>query len=726
MNESRSGTASTQESGGAITLRQMYTAPFIYGTAPSSVKWSPDNAQLAFLWNSEGGLKRDVYISRPGEPLARLTDAASVGALPVEDDKRTEDEIRNAELMDSGVTEFDWAPDGAWIAFLCRGDLYRVPASGGEAVRLTQSSRGKSALVVSPDGRRIAFQMDSNVWAFDVETGGLHQLTFFGAECVGLRHFVFSPDSQQVAVIVEDTSMYEKVKMPDYTPEKEVSIKELRRGLVGKPLARLRVGFVPSSGGKMSVIPISLPDEKEEKAGTGVCIAVHAIRWTWDSSRLLLAYTSKAYTDLHLCVFTPGSDQPPVEIYQEVQEPWFRHTGLEVSPDSQYVYFGSYRDGWRHVYRLPVAGGETQQMTQGEYDVEWFHIPKRASRIFYTSGRPHPQVLSVFAADLDGRNEVTVSRESGWHEAAISEDGSRAALTFSQVMVPPEVYRLDDLGFTEKAVRLTTSPRPEFAKIVPPKVERFQFVNKSDGAVVHGKLILPHHFNPAKRYPAVLTCVYAGLGKEGFGRYHLLDTYMANELGYVLAGVDLRASAGYGRDFFYGYHKRLGIIDAEECVSCAEYLRTLPYIDGERIGIWGGSYGGFLTLMVMCGHPGVFHTGVSWKPVTDWHNYWDGYTAPRLGRPDEAPDAYQATSPLSYADRLQGNLLLIHGMQDDNVLFQDAVWMVQKFVDAGKHFDLMVYPKDDHGLTLRRESLPDCMERIAAYFEEHMGRGPTD
>ena len=222
-----------------------------------------------------------------------------------------------------------------------------------------------------------------------------------------------------------------------------------------------------------------------------------------------------------------------------------------------------------------------------------------------------------------------------------------------------------------------------------------------------------------------MSCVYAGQGKLSFGRYNILDNFMANEMGYILIGVDLRASMGYGRDFFFGYHKKLGIIDSEELVSCADYLKTQPYIDGERIGIWGGSYGGFLTLMAMCNHPGVFHTGISWKPVTDWRNYWDGYTCPRLTRPEDAPDVYKTTSPVFHADKLDGNLLIIHGMLDDNVLFQDAAWMIQKLVEAGKYFDLMIYPRDNHGLDLRHESLPDCMERIAAYFEEHMGLGPV-
>jgi dipeptidyl-peptidase-4 len=716
---------------GPIGLGDMYRLPVIYGSAPTSAKWSPDNRTLAFLWNEEGDLRRDVYLSRPDGSTAKLTDAAAVAALPVEDDERPAEEVTYADRMDPGVTAFEWAPDGSWIAYLCRGNLFRIPVSGGGPIRLTQSSQTVSNLQVSDNGRYIGFTMGSNVWAYDTEGGSLAQLTFFAREEVSVERYSWSPDTQWVAVIVEDRGMYEKVRMPDYSLEKEVKVKELRRNNVGKPLSKMRVGIVaPALRGKMTRIPLPDPSGGEEKKDSaadeidsGNTIRPQVTSWTWDSSRLLVAVRSSDYKDWRLYAVTPGKEDAPIEICREYAEPWFSHTPLPVSPDSRYAYFLSYRTGWQHIYRVPIAGGEVEPVTQGEFDVTWFQIPKKGTRLLYTANTPDPREQHVFAVDLGGGEPEEVSPDFSWCDVAASEDGSALAFTCSQVMVPPEIYSTTS---GSAPARVTTSPRPDFAKIKMPKVERFSFVNKSDGATVYGKMLLPHDFDPSKKHPVVLTCVYAGLGKLGFGRYQVLDTYMANEMGYILVGIDLRATMGYGRDFFYGYHKKLGIIDAEECVSCAEHLRTLPYVDGDRIGIWGGSYGGFLTLMVMCNPAGrgVFHTGVSWKPVTDWRNYWDSYTAERLGRPKDDPEVYKATSPVFHAGGLEGNLLLVHGMQDDNVLFQDAVWMVQKLVEAGKYFDLMIYPRDDHMLGLRHESLPDCMERIAAYFEQHMGLGP--
>jgi dipeptidyl-peptidase 4 len=470
----------------------------------------------------------------------------------------------------------------------------------------------------------------------------------------------------------------------------------------------------------MARIDIPEGDEKERQAGVDTWYS--EMRWTLDGSQLLVSYAlADTHRDWHLYAVEPGKEDTPAEICSAHLEPWADWQNLTPSPDSKHAYFSGYRNGWRRICRVPVAGGEIEEITGDGLDVTGFFIPKNGERIFYTANAPDPREQQVFTLPLNGGSPTRISPILTNSAVVTSDDGSSVALISSGVMTPPELYVLK----RNNPVKVTSSPLSGFSKITEPKIERFSFKNESDGKTIYGRMMLPHNFDSSKKYPVVLTCVYAGQAKEGFGRYHLLDAYMANEMGYILVSVDFRASIGYGSDFFYGYYKSLGIIDAGECVSCAKYMQSLPYVDGDRIGIWGGSYGGFLVLMCMCSYPGVFHTGVSWKPVTDWRNYWDGYTAVRLDRPEADPDIYKATSPVFHADKLEGNLLVVHGMLDDNVLFQDAVWMIQKLIESGKYFDLMIYPRDDHGLTRRHESLPDCMERFAAYFEEHMGLGPV-
>jgi dipeptidyl-peptidase-4 len=709
------------------SLAEMYTLPYIYGTMPTALQWSPDGSVLAFLWNEEGHLLKDIFcITREGVPR-KITDVSAVATLPVEDDERPADDVAYAETMYSGVSEFAWAPDNSYIAFLCRGDLFTVPAAGGVPERLTTSAMGKSKLKVTRDGRYIMFIMNSNIWAHDCKTGGLNQLTFFSRKDVTVFNYTISPDSQWLGLLVEDHSMFETIRMPDYSPEKEVKVKELKRNNVGKPLSKNRVGIIPVTGGKMARIKILEPGKPEEKkkpdqVDTGNNIRVYGMTWFEDSSAFVIAYSGAKYQEWHLCKAQPGDEGNPVELFTETMTPWHEHTPLGVCPESKHVFFPSYSNGWRHIYRVPVEGGNAEQVTSGEFDVQQFTVPRKGTRLFYSAHAPDPQKNCVYALPLEGGEPKRISPDRDWSYAVPSEDGTRVAMVACQIMVPDEIHICD---VDDTPVNVLSPARPEFSELTKAQVKQFSFTNKSDGVTVHGTMTLPASFDPQKKYPVVMSCVYAGQGKLSFGRYNILDNFMANEMGYILIGVDLRASMGYGREFFFGYHKKLGIIDSEELASCADYLKTLPYIDGNRIGIWGGSYGGFLTLMAMCNHPGVFHTGISWKPVTDWRNYWDSYTCPRLTRPEDAPDIYKATSPVFHAEKLEGNLLIVHGMLDDNVLFQDAAWMIQKLIEAGKYFDLMIYPRDNHGLDLRHESLPDCMERIAAYFEEHMGVGPV-
>jgi dipeptidyl-peptidase 4 len=701
------------------SLRDLYTRPLVYGTSPASLRWADDGTRLAFLWNEGGEPLLDLYVT-DGDKLLRVSDAASVAPLPVEDDERSSEEIAYAAGMATGVSEFDWL--GNDLVYAVKGNLFRVAASGGGGKRMTCSSQGWSGIQAAPDGTRVGFLLGGNLWTYDVTDGRLSQITFFSRELVAVTSFGWSPDSTRFWVVVEDTSMYERVKMPDYSPEKEVKIAELRRNNVGKPLAKIRLGIVSTAGGKIARVKLeSDATAGEGEIDTGAEVCFHGARWTCDGQKLIAAYADKNYVDYRIVTVTPGSEDAPHEIFRKRMEPWADWIAPQCTPDSRFVCFNCYLAGWRRIYRLSIDGGDPVPLTPDGQDAGVFIIPKRGSRIIYTAHHPHPTEQQVFSIPLEGGEPERLTTEGTWSDPVVSHDGQRVAILTAGVMEPAELYWPAPDGLK----RLTHSPISAFQKLRRSRVERIAFTNEEDGATIHAKTIFPADFDPAKKYPVVLSCIYAGQGKEFFGRYQVLDNYMANEMGYIVVGIDLRASAGHGRDFYFGYHKKLGLIDAGECVSCAKYLKTLPYVDAERIGLWGGSYGGFLTLMAMCNHPGVFHTGVSWKPVTDWRNYWDGYTCPRLGRPQDDPEVFRATSPVFHADGLQDNLLIIHGLQDDNVLFQDAAWMIQKLIEAKKYFDLMIYPRDDHGLYLRRESLPDCMERIAAYFEEHMGLGPV-
>jgi len=699
---------------GKFTLEQLYSHPHIWGTEPSQVKWDRGSQQVAFLWNQEGGRFRDLWlVNIPEGKLIRLTRMKDFPPIPLQEDKRTEEEKWDAERLDNGVGYFDWSPKGDELVLTYRGDIFLVKVEKGVAPkRIVQSLEGESRPQFSPDGEVITFIKGGNLWAYAKKEGIISQLTTLSKRGVSIGQYSWAPDGSCIFLATMDASMHREINIPDYT-RKYTTVSRRRRGYVGDPLPITRLGRIAREGGLIQWI-----DFGEE------VFFLRGFQWSPDGKQLLINHMGKDYQDWRIYLIDPQTLEKK-EVYHEHQEPWFWSIDAFWSPDGKTLFLTSEKDGWRHIYSLPAGGGELSQMTKGEWDVLFLTVPEKRENLFFTSNALHPLERHLYSLNLKGGTPVRLTSFKGHYTPFVSSDGRWSVVSFSQVPTPPDLYLLTNREQERKMQkRLTHSPRPEFEKVQACQPRYFTFTSEADGKTIHARMLLPKNFSQSKRYPVVISCVYADRAKNSWSRYHLLDFYMVNELNYIVVNVDNRASIGYGKDFHYGYYQQMGIVDAEELVSAANYLKKLTYIDPQRIGIWGGSYGGFLTLMVMCNHPGVFHTGVAWKPVTDWHNYFDSYTAQRLGRPQENEEVYRQTSPVYQAAGLQGNLLLVHGMQDVNVLFQDTAQMVQRLIEAGKYFDLMIYPRDNHMLSLRDESLPDLMKRIARYFEDHMRVGP--
>jgi dipeptidyl-peptidase-4 len=696
---------------GKLTIEERFVRPFIWGTAPSSVKWSKEGSKLSFLWNDKGERFCDLYlVTYPEGKRVRLTDMKKVPELKPEEDKRTEEEKKQAELLNPGITGYDFSKDGSKIIFSYQGDIYLVEAKEkGEMKPVIRSLEGEGDPGFFPDGVNIAYTKGGNLFRFNLERGEIIQLTTLPGGKGTIDSYLISPDGKWIALFVVDRSMWKKINVPDYYPE-EVKVKTPRRQNVGEPLPISRLGFIPASGGTIKWVDF---DDNR----------YYLQEWEWlpDSSALIFNWNDKDWQDWKVYLIDPEKLEKNI-VYQEEQKPWFWTIEIEPSGDGKTLFFTSEKSGFRHLYALSLADGKLSQLTDGGFDVLSFTVCPKGDKIVYSSSEVNPLERHLFSLSLADLKKKRLSVTPGSYHEFPSPDGKFVIANYSSATSPNDLYLIKPAG---KMDQLTHSPLPAFDKMEKAKPRYFSFKNEEDGKTIHGYLLYPKNFDKEKKYPAVLSCVYADIGKNEWVRYSPLDFYMVNEMGYFIVRVDFRGSVGYGKDFHYGYYNSLGIVDAKEAVSCANYLKTLPYIDGDKLGIWGGSYGGFLTLMVMCDHPGVFDTGVSWKPVTDWHNYWDSYTSQRLGRPKEGENEkiFQATSPRFHAKGFKGNLHLIHGMQDVNVLFQDTVWMIQEFIDNGKYFDLMIYPRDNHMMTLHDPDLPDLMKRIGRYFEDHFGVG---
>ena len=714
-----------------ITLDRLYSRPYLWGTSPSSGIWSHDGKCFAFLWNTEGERLRDLYLVQApdGEPM-RLTSMKDFEPIPIEDDERTDEEKYDDEHYDNGIGQVVWSPDNRHIAFVYRDDIYLVDAvEKATPVPLFRTTESESYIAFSEDGKYLSYKQGVNLMLRDMGTGAIRQLTNVSKENQAISWYVWSPDSKKIWVHLADRSSQKEIILPDYTPQ-YVKTKTVRRSFVGESLTTGKNGVIGIEGGLVKW----MDDWEEENF-------VYNLIWSPDGKRFLLSEVTRDYRNWKLHLIDAETLKGEV-LVEETKKRYFTIIQTAFSKDGKTVFFISSRDGYNHLYSVPSEGGErikTQtkgiffwykprrprvagikptQLTSGEWDVRNFIRPKDSEDLFYNSYEIDPTWQTPFKLSPDGKTKTRLALDDGTCTVRPSRDGRQAMLGYSTPMKPWEYYWVDTSSPVEMN-RITHSPIDGFEDVPLVESEHITFVNSADGKKIHGYLMVPPEMEPGAKSPAIVSHAYANSAKYQWT--HVWDHYMASR-GFVIMRVDFRASFGYGEDFHTGYFHEIGIVDVGEAVSAAEYLKSLDFVDGDRLGFWGWSYGGFLTNMVMFTAPDVFKAGVAVAPVNEWKNYNEWYTRQRLDLPEDDEDLYKRTSPVYLAEGLKGQLLIIHGMQDDNVLFQDTVQLVQKLLEANKPFDVMFYPKDGHGIS-RDESRKDVMKRIARFFQRHIG-GP--
>jgi dipeptidyl-peptidase-4 len=294
-----------------------------------------------------------------------------------------------------------------------------------------------------------------------------------------------------------------------------------------------------------------------------------------------------------------------------------------------------------------------------------------------------------------------------------SEDGKAVATMASTRKLNAELYSVEP-----KMNRLTKSQLPEFEKVRWADYREVTF-KAPDGKDVHALMITRPGLDLTKKHPAFLSNMYANSAKMAWGGF--FENYAAMELDMVVLCVDFRSSWGYGGEFNSGYYRSMGLVDVDEAVAAKNYLASLPYVNGDKVGLWGWSYGGYLTAQTLLTKPDVFAAGVAVAPVTDWKSYNEWYTRRRLGLVKDEKEIFEKTSPITHAAGLNDDLLLVHGMMDDNVLFQDTARLIQKLIDNGKYFEELGYPRDDHSIG-RDTSRPHVFASIMRYLYNRLAR----
>jgi dipeptidyl-peptidase-4 len=705
------GAAVEVEGAKRLTLERLYVLPRVIGTSPRSVVWSGDSQRVAFLWNDEGTNFLDVWTAEVANPKpVRITQMPRLQPVAGSSEEAIEKSLQ-AE-RDRGVQAVVWYPDGRSLLFVFRGDLYRVEP-GSSPQRLTETPAAESEPRFSPNGT-LAFLRGGDLFLMD--SAGIRQLTRRAQPSVAIESFRWSPDGKRLAFVETDRRAVPLRKIPDYL-RTETDVNAIHRALPGEESESRRLAVVEASGGKPRLL---------DRGGSPLD-PLFSYEWS-PASRALLVDTSDLYVKDRRLLSIDTESGRFTEIYREVNPSnvtaqW----SASWAPDGKGTVFVSDRDEDYHLCYLAGPGETPRRLTRGSWAVAEFEV--RPNGIFFVANAGRPEERHLFRVPLEGGEPVKLTLRPGTHTPFVSPDGRWAALHFSSDESPPDLLLTETAGAAAKSeVQVTRSPLPEFAEYTWAKPEYVTFKSQVDGATLHGRLTLPPDLDRSKKYPAILGSVYSNTVRNQWGGRTAhptwgLDQYLVQER-YVLLNVNIRGSWGHGKAFRQGIRLDYGGIDTEDLYAGVRYLESLGFVDMKRVGIWGSSYGGLLTCMSLFKKPGVYRAGVAGAPATNVFHATTGEMRVMM-RPQDQAKEYEKASAYTFAEGLQDHLMIIHGMRDSIVLFKDSVVLVERLIRLGKDVDFVVLPDSQHGWDT--EGLSQTLfafRKLVGHFDRHLGRGP--
>lgn len=469
------------------------------------------------------------------------------------------------------------------------------------------------------------------------------------------------------------------------------------------------------------------PDRSYEKKPRKV--SANGMYWSLTENYAVVHFASIDNKDRWIMRLLPESgDLIPID--RQRDEAWIAGPGigsewrpgvLGFMPDGKTIYFQSEKTGYSHLYTHNLSNGVTRQLTKGKYEVYSPFLSKDGKTWYFTANMKHPGIRHFYSMPAKGGKPKQITTVDGNNEVALSPDEKQLAIRYSYLNKPWELYVQANKAGAEMK-KLTKSTRTAFERYDWHEPEVVTF-NAEDGAEVHARLYKPENPNGA----GVIFVHGAGyLQNAHYWWSSYFREYMFNNMlmaqGYTVLDIDYRASAGYGRDWRTGIYRHMGGKDLSDHIDGAKYLVESHGVEANRIGMYGGSYGGFITLFAMFKHPDVIKAGAALRSVTDWAHYNHSYTSNILNTPVEDPKAFKKSSPIYFAEGLQGHLLIAHGMVDTNVHFQDVVRLAQRLIELGKdNWEMAVYPVENHGFRTP-SGWTDEYKRIHKLFENTIGQ----
>jgi dipeptidyl-peptidase-4 len=728
---------------GKLPLERLFAAPDLSGPTLRGVKISPDGKLIAYLRAREDDKDRfdlwayDVAAKRDRLLVDSRTLAGADRALSAEEESRRERQRTSAY---SGIVEYSFAPDSHQLLIPLNGDLYvydlaRKPA---DAVRrLTTTESFETDARFSPRSHFVSFVRDQNLYVIDLANGTERAVTREGGGLVsfGMAEFIaqeemdrdtgywWAPDERHIALARVD----------------ETPVAEVERIEIQATGARVVHQRYPATGATNARVDLFVADLAADSRlqldlGPNADIYLPSVDWFPDSRGLAVQRQSRDQKTLELLRFDAFSGRGRA-LLTERSDTWVPlHHELTFLLRSPQFIWASSRDGFQHLYLYANDGQLIRQLTSGEFMVTGESpeaalraVDERARRVYFTAGLPSPVEHQLYWVSLDTPAKPTrVTEGAGWHSVEMAIDASVFVDGYSNADQPKSVT-LRRAGGTPLSVMLPNKldASHPYAQYLDQHVQtEFGTLAAADGQLMQYELLKPRNLEPGKKYP-VLIDVYGGPGVQSVKNTweSLFHQYLVQH-GYVVFALDNRGSGMRGTRFETALGGRMAGVEVADQVRGVEFLRGQPYVDAQRIGIFGWSYGGYMTLMCLMQAPDAFAAGVAGAPVTDWALYDTHYTERYLSTPQKNVAGYAASNVLTYADRLNRPLLLVHGMADDNVLFAHSTALMKKLEDLQKPFDLMTYPGGKHSLIRQNVTGLHAHAHIVRFFDREIGPGP--
>lgn len=687
-----------------LTLERVFQSPSLSGPTPRLLKLSPDGRWATLLRNrAEDKDRFDLWAVDTNTGQARmLVDSLKLGtgAEVSEEEKMRRERLRIGGTR--GITAYEWAPDARAILVPLEGDLY-VAGLDGSVRRLTETPETELDARVSKTGRYISFVRNQNLFVAELAGGAARALTSDGSGTLswGSAEFVaqeemgrttghwWSPDDRYVAVARVDES----------------PVKVVTRAAIGAEGTKLYEQRYPVAGSANAIVDLYVmrPDGSGKvKADLGADPDIYLARvdWAADGRSLLVQRETRDQKRLDLLRVDPETGKS-TSVLTETSKSWINlNDNLKALKDGSLIW-ASERSGWSHLYLW--RKGKLRPLTRGDWEVnDVAGVDEKARRVFFTATLDDPDAQHLYRVSLDKPGKPVRVTEAGWHnnEVKMDEGATRALVFRSNPNQPSQVYLADASG---RRLAWIEENRLDAAHPYAPYLDShaapvFGTLPAADGTPIPYKMLSPKR-EPGKSCP-VFVQVYGGPsgGQVLKGWTNPLHQYLVDK-GWIVFSLDNRGTPRRGRAFADQLDRRLGGVEVEDQLAGLAWLKKQDFVDGDRVAVYGWSYGGYMVLKLLQAAPGAFAAGISGAPVTKWGLYDTHYTERYLGNPATDPGPYGKADTLADAGRIADPLLILHGMADDNVVFENSTAMIAKLQEAKRPFELMVYPGATHSVS---------------------------